>query len=163
MEVIERLRLRYGGRCGYCGVEEGDVGATLTMDHHRPRTQGGGDEDGNLVYCCPRCNEHKGSYWHEVDPPRIRLLHPGVDDLTAHLRELDDGRIAAITEEGDFLVHRLRLNRGPLVRHRTHVLSLRQIAVELDAARRRVHELEQQISELNQTIAAVEDEIAGGR
>lgn len=76
MDPVERLRDRFGGRCGYCGVLDEDTGATLTTDQHRPRSHGGDDEEINLVYCCPRCNDHKGSYWHEVDPPGIPLLHP---------------------------------------------------------------------------------------
>ncbi len=164
MDAVERLRARYGSRCAYCGVEEVDVGATLTVDHHRPRAHGGGDEEGNLVDCCPRCNEYRGSYWHEVDPPGIPLLHPGTDDLTAHLRELDEGRVEGITEEGDFFIHHLRLNRPQLVRHRARLQALRKVREELDAAKHRVHSLEQKIAALQQASAAVEDDIErGGR
>jgi len=57
----DRARERFSSRCGYCGVSEVEVGATLTIDHHRPRSRGGSEDDENLVYACPRCNEHKGS------------------------------------------------------------------------------------------------------
>lgn len=163
MDALERARARYAGRCGYCGVEESDVGATLTTDHHRPRAHGGGDEEDNIVYCCPRCNEYKGSYWYEIDPPGIPLLHPGAVNLSDHLRELDEGRVEGITEEGDFLIHRLRLNRPQLVRHRARLRALRQALEELDAARRQVRSLEQEIVALTQKIAAAEDEITSGR
>jgi hypothetical protein len=94
----------------YCGVHEDAVGSTLTVDHHRPRAHGGGDEIENLVYSCARCNEYKGAYWYKQDPPHIRLLHPGQDDLTQHLYESDDGRVAALTPEGDFLDLRTTLD-----------------------------------------------------
>ncbi|MCE2395916.1 HNH endonuclease [Candidatus Poribacteria bacterium] len=69
----EQVRKRYASRCGYCGVHEVDVGSTLTIDHHRPRRHGGTDDNENVVYCCTRCNQHKGAYWHEVHAPHIRF------------------------------------------------------------------------------------------
>ncbi len=103
------VRERFNARCGYCGVHEDDAGATLTIDHHRPLARRGTDDATNLVYCCARCNEHKGGYWRERDPPYIRLLHPGHDDLTQHLCVMDDCRVAGVTVEGEFFVKRLRL------------------------------------------------------
>jgi 5-methylcytosine-specific restriction endonuclease McrA len=79
----ERARERFGGRCAYCGVHEEAAGATLTVDHHQPRSRGGADDEDNIVYACPRCNEHKGAYWHVDDPPFMRLLHPGREDPKA--------------------------------------------------------------------------------
>jgi 5-methylcytosine-specific restriction endonuclease McrA len=83
----ERARERFAGRCAYCGVHEEAAGALLTLDHHQPRSRGGADDEENLVYACPRCNEHKGAYWHAEDPPHLPLLHPGRDDLASHVRE----------------------------------------------------------------------------
>src|SRR5436190_2107700 len=92
----------------------------LTVDHHRPRARGGGDDDENIVYCCPKCNEHKGSYWHETDPPHIPLLHPLKDDLATHIAEREHGRLVGLTSEGTFFIQRLRLNRPQLVAYRRH-------------------------------------------
>ena len=155
----EQIRERYGRRCGYCGVREEDAGATLTMDHHRPRIRGGGEDAENIVYCCPRCNEHKGSYWHETDPPHIRLLHPRRDDLTAHIREEKDGQLTGLTPEGVFFVQRLRLNRSPLVAYRIKPRAEQRLDDEVNALRRRVHELEQRIADLNTVVASTADEI----
>ena len=69
-EIKKTVRKIYQSRCGYCGVHEEDAGAFLTIDHHRPQSRSGSDKLENLVYCCPKCNEYKGSYWHEIDPPR---------------------------------------------------------------------------------------------
>lgn len=155
----ERASERFGARCGYCGVHEDSVGATLTVDHHRPRSRGGSDESENLVYACSRCNEHKGSYWHEVDPPHIRLLNPGGDDLTMHVRENDDGRLAGITAEGLFFIEKLRLNRAPLVTRRARVKVAAVRAAELNEARRRVRALEQRITDLRAQVESTGDTI----
>jgi hypothetical protein len=98
-ETRDRARERYEARCGDCGVTDVAIGSTLTIDHHRPRSRGGRDDDENMVYACPRCNEHKGSYWHEEHPPHVPLLHPGRHDLALHLRECTDGRLVGLTAE----------------------------------------------------------------
>ena len=96
----ERIRQRYAHSCGYCGVHESDVGATLTIDHHHPTVHGGTNNDENLVYCCHRCNEHKATYWHEIQIPHIRLLHPLEDNLTLHFHEQQNSQLIGKTPEG---------------------------------------------------------------
>lgn len=155
----ERVRERFASRCGYCGVDDASAGATLTIDHHRPRSHGGSTNDENLVYSCPRCNEHKGSYWHEHDPPHRPLLHPGRDDLTLHLRADDDGRLTGRTLEGAFFIEKLRLNRAPLVAHRLRLLTDAARAEELDAARERTRKLEQRIVRLRAAVESTAGEI----
>jgi hypothetical protein len=108
------------------------------------------------VYACPRCNEHKGSYWHD-DPPHVRLLHPGVEDLTLHLRQGEDGRLAGVTPEGAFFIEKLRLNRAPLVAHRLRVRAGAARDAELDAARERVRNLEGRIADLRATVELTGD------
>ena len=54
--------MRWGARCGYCGVAEEDVGGDLTVDHYVPAAAGGDDSDANLVYACFRCNLFKGDF-----------------------------------------------------------------------------------------------------
>jgi len=155
----ERARERFASRCGYCGVHEDAVGSTLTVDHHCPRSRGGTDDSENLVYACPRCNEHKGSYWHEADPPHVRLLHPGRDDLTLHVHQADDGRLVGATLEGQFFIERLRLNRAPLVAHRVRAQLYAARAAALDDARRQVRELEDRIADLRAAVESTTDVI----
>jgi len=155
----ERARERFSSRCGYCGVDDVAVGATLTIDHHHPRWRGGSDDDENLVYACPRCNEHKGPYWHDDDPPHIPLLHPGRDDLTLHLRGGDDGRLVGLTPGGAFFIEKLRLNRAQLVAHRLRLRAAAAHAVELDDARERVRDLEQRIAGLRAAVESAADEV----
>jgi hypothetical protein len=151
----ERASRRYEGRCGYCGVAEEDVGATLTVDHHRPRTRGGTHRDENLVYCCHKCNEYKGDYWHETDPPHVALLHPRLDDLRIHVVEREDGRLDGLTPQGEFFIERLRLNRPQLVAHRLRQRAEMALRVEADALRREVSELRQRIGELDAALEQV--------
>jgi len=158
-QLRERARERFAGRCAYCGVHEDDAGATLTVDHHRPRSRDGDEQSDNLVYACARCNEHKGSYWHEHDPPHVRLLHPARDDLAAHLREDDDGRIVALTSEGQFFIQRLRLNRPQLIAHRVGLGERRKLRAELAAVLEHARALEQRVNELGTDIDVAADEL----
>ncbi len=45
-------------RCQYCGHHFAT--SELSLDHVKPRTQGGGDTWDNLVCACTRCNARKG-------------------------------------------------------------------------------------------------------
>lgn len=47
---------RDGYRCLECGSKK-----NLTLDHHIPRSKGGGDESSNLRTLCATCNVAKGS------------------------------------------------------------------------------------------------------
>ena len=158
-ELRAHVRERFHARCAYCGVHEDAVGATLTVDHYRPRAHGCTDEEENLVYCCARCNEYKGAYWHEYDPPHVRLLHPKQDDLTQYLHESDDGRVVGLAAEGEFFVQRLRLNRPQLVAYRRARQVEARLAAELAASRRRIEELERAVIDLRGALESTADEI----
>jgi hypothetical protein len=110
-ELRDAVRHAYDHRCGYCGVHEEDVGSELEIDHFQPRSAGGTDEFGNLIYCCTACNRHKGWLWVADLAIPQRLLHPRRDDLALHLREEEDGQLTALTVTGAFHIARLRLNR----------------------------------------------------
>ncbi len=43
------VRSRYVMRCGYCGVSEQDVGATLTLAHYQPHSAKGTNGPDNFV------------------------------------------------------------------------------------------------------------------
>lgn len=55
-EAYARIYARDGRRCRYCATEIGD----FAIDHVITRSQGGGDDDGNLVVACSYCNGRKG-------------------------------------------------------------------------------------------------------
>jgi hypothetical protein len=153
---IESIRRRYQYACGYCGVTEVDVGGELTIDHYRPRSAGGDDDEANLVYACARCNQYKGNFW--PDPGCMarqqRVLHPLLDDLPVHLVEDEQtGRLKALTETGRFHIALLRLNRPQLIAHRL----ARKLLSVLDEKQRL---LEQQNVDLRRMIEAQENYIA---
>lgn len=112
-----------------------------------------------MVYACARCNEHKGSYWAEEDPPHTRLLHPGHDDLEAHLDEIANGSMVGKTPEGMFFVHRLKLNRPQLIAYRCGLRVTQELSVELAAALTRVSLLERRMDELSAAIDIAADTI----
>ena len=149
---LEAIRRRYQYACGYCGVTEVDVGGGLTVDHHRPRSAGGGDDEDNLVYACARCNQYKGDFWPASDgvAPQQRVLHPQLDDLAVHLVEDErTGHLQGLSETGRFHITLLRLNRPQLVAHRL-ARKLQRILGE------KQHLLEQQNADLGKTIEAQE-------
>lgn len=117
-EDRERVRLRAGYACEFCGVHETDAGGELTIDHFRPKTRGGGDDLDNLLYCCIRCNQHKHDYW-PASPEEPCLWNPRKETAGEHFLTTDDGTLRALTSTGAFTIDRLRLNRTALVAHRS--------------------------------------------
>ena len=142
----EALRRLYNFRCGYCGVSEVDRGAELTVDHFQPRSQGGTDAVGNLVYCCHACNEYKGNYY---QPETLeRLLDPLRDNLPEHILEQEDGTLYALTPTGAFHIAQLHLNRPTLIAHRLVERQLQLARQELLALRQRLAELRREEEEV---------------
>lgn len=54
------IYLRDGMACAYCGATI-ENGIQLTLDHIVPWSAGGGNEPGNLVTACKRCNSSRGN------------------------------------------------------------------------------------------------------
>ena len=52
---------RDGFRCSYCGIEGGDGGAALTVDHLVLWEHGGPSTPDNLLAACRRCNKTRGN------------------------------------------------------------------------------------------------------
>ena len=114
-KLRERARARSKGRCAYCDVH---VGREVDIDFHRPLSCGGTRDADNAIWCCRYCNVYKGPYWHESDPPYVRLLHPLREPMPDHVRLRADGLLVGVTPEGCFYIERLHLNRPPLVEER---------------------------------------------
>ena len=51
-----RIYARDGYRCVWCQRHASQLREPLTLDHFLPRALGGGNEPGNLLTCCYRCN-----------------------------------------------------------------------------------------------------------
>jgi 5-methylcytosine-specific restriction endonuclease McrA len=64
---------RDGNRCQYCGKRF--ITSELSLDHVRPRSQGGDTTWDNIVCCCVKCNVRKGgrtpvqANMHLIRPP----------------------------------------------------------------------------------------------
>lgn len=54
-----RILRRDGYRCVYCGVGAKD--RRLEVDHIVPRSNGGSNQDTNLITACWQCNNGKGN------------------------------------------------------------------------------------------------------
>lgn len=57
---------RFDGKCAYCGIKTrffrgymGHYWDVACVDHIKPVSRGGGDEDGNLQLLCWTCNARK--------------------------------------------------------------------------------------------------------
>ena len=136
-----RLRERSNFACEFCGVSESDAGGLLTVDHFRPRTQGGTDDLDNLVYCCIRCNQYKQDYW-PSNRQQPALWNPRDSDVASHFVELENGWLHPLTPAGAFTLSRLRLNRPPLVAWRLQRRYRQEQARLLANYRELVHLLE---------------------
>lgn len=135
-DVRAALRAAFGGRCGHCGVAESSVGGELEVDHFHPQAAGGSDDAKNLVYACTGCNRFKGDYACAPDAPEsLRLLQPGVDDLTTHIFEQPHGDLVGLSARGWFHIQRLHLNRPQLVEMRRLHRVMREQRVELSRTR----------------------------
>jgi hypothetical protein len=149
----ERTRRRYNFRCGYCASSEEEIGAQLTIDHFRPISQSGGNDDDNLVYCCHACNEFKGDYW--SDSIQQCLLHPLHDDANEHIVERLDNVLIGLTQRGRLHLAILHLNRPELViaRRRRHRLTLADMLYQ--QTQERLDTMEAEIRRLSEQIASI--------
>lgn len=87
-EVRNRVKMKFGGRCAYCGCVLGD---RFALDHHYPIGVYGerADEEDNLFPSCVQCNHYKGE--ESIETMR-RLIGRTYENLIA--KSLT-GRIAA--------------------------------------------------------------------
>lgn len=131
-EQLAALRHRFSFACAYCGTTEITLGARLTVDHFRPTSRSGLDDESNWVYCCPECNHFKAAFWNAA--PDKSLLNPLQDDVSQHLEERD-GTLIGLTKRGERHIERLRLNREKLVAQRLNNAALARLSEHLQRAR----------------------------
>lgn len=65
---------RDGNRCQYCGKRF--ITSELSLDHVKPRSQGGDTTWDNIVCCCVKCNVRKGG--RTPDEAHMHLIRPPV-------------------------------------------------------------------------------------
>jgi len=151
-ELRERVRASFGARRAYCGVSENSTGSSLTVDHFRPRSQGGTDDEENLVSCCHGCNEFKSDYWPRAE--ELRLINPRTDDMSLFLREGEDGVLVPLHPRGETHIERLHLNRPPAVARRLQEKRYVLLQSELEEARARLEEAEWRAHQITAALEA---------
>ena len=112
-DVRQQVRQRAKYCCEYCDVSETDTGAELTLDHFYPTSKGGSDTIDNLVYCCYKCNQYKGSYAQEATLAEI--WNPRISSREEHFLVLTSGELYPLSNIANYTLVLLRLNRKPLI------------------------------------------------
>jgi hypothetical protein len=159
---LNLVRQRFNFRCGYCGVSETDTGGLLTVDHFRPSSAGGTDDDDNLVYAFFRCNGYKLDFWptDEDQNNGFVLLHPLFTDAAAHFEEaIESSLLLASTPTGEFQIRLLHLNRPELVAWRRRRRLLQMTLLRLDSLESYLGELELLLEEQRRYIELLEKNI----
>lgn len=113
----QRVREAAGNRCGYCLSPQRLVMARLEIEHLRPVSKGGTDDEANLWLACPLCNSHKGSQTEAPDSETGRLyplFNPRTQGWAEHFRWDDSGtKIIGLTPTGRATVVALKLDSDP--------------------------------------------------
>ena len=88
--------------------------AMLEVEHIKPRSRGGSDDESNLWLSCSLCNRYKGSQVSAADPisgETITLFNPRAHTWSEHFQWSPDGtRILGLTPIGRATVEALQLN-----------------------------------------------------
>ena len=117
-----RIRVRAGYRCEYCGLHEDDRSVIgFQIEHVIPKKHGGSNDASNLAYSCPTCNRHKGPNLAGIDPQDgslVPLFNPRTQDWEDHFEVLGS-RIEGITSIGRVTVLVLVMNGPEQVDRRT--------------------------------------------
>ncbi len=111
-----RVILRAGNRCEYCGLSQVGQEATFHVDHIIPVTDNGLTEEGNLALACVSCSLKKGARQWVTEPgseKSVRIFHPRLDVWSEHFRWLEC-ELQGITDRGRATIRALDLNR-PLI------------------------------------------------
>ena len=112
--VVERAR----GCCEYCCSQARFATQSFSVEHIRPRSQGGKTESDNLALACQGCNGHKHTRTEGYDPLSgeiAPLYHPRRQRWDRHFRWSDDfALVVGLTPTGRATVEALQLNREGL-------------------------------------------------
>lgn len=116
-EVEQRIRQAAQNRCGYCLSPQHLVMARLEIEHIKPLSKGGSNDESNLWLACPLCNRYKSDKISAVDPETdqtVSLFNPRTQHWSEHFRWSNDGiRIIGLTPIGRATVTALHLSDDP--------------------------------------------------
>jgi hypothetical protein len=105
---------RAGYRCEYCHAPQAAFNFRFEVEHIRPQSGGGTDEEENLALACRSCNIYKSAYssgFDEVTRAEVRLFNPRGDAWDEHF-EVDTGTVVirGRTAIGRATIMRLKIN-----------------------------------------------------
>jgi hypothetical protein len=123
--IVERVRMRAGECCEYCGIPETDSGLRFHVEQIVARQHGGSDDD-NLALACPDCNWHKGTNLTGIDPDSgevTLLFHPRRQPWPDHFHS-DSPRIYGSSNCGRTTVWLLDMNSPIRLQHRKWLIRL---------------------------------------
>lgn len=113
-ELLARLRIETGNRCGYCLAPQHLILGTLEIEHLIPSSLGGTDQEDNLWLACRMCNNFKGAQISAIDPATQQIAsfyNPRLQSWSEHLRWSPDGkRVIGLTAIGRATVIALQMN-----------------------------------------------------
>lgn len=130
--ISEALRQRVlaaaGARCGYCLSPQHLVYDVLEIEHLRPVSLGGTDEEENLWVACGMCNRYKGAQVMREDPTTgetAAIFNPRTQSWGEHFAWSADGtQIVGTTATGRATVEALNLNNRVAVSVRRRWVSV---------------------------------------
>lgn len=109
-----QVALRALHACEYCHAPEAVFNLAFEVEHIRPVSLGGSDEDGNLALACRSCNLHKATHIGAEDPEsglNVALFNPRLDSWSDHFGlEHSTGRMAGVTAIGRATIEQLNMN-----------------------------------------------------
>jgi 5-methylcytosine-specific restriction endonuclease McrA len=108
----EKVAERAEFRCEYCRVHEDDSFLPFEIDHIISLKHGGGNEERNLAYACPHCNQHKGTdltTFLESYQDIVPLFNPRIHKWSDHF-DVEEGQILPKTKIAEATIKLLRFN-----------------------------------------------------
>lgn len=120
---------RAGHRCEYCHAPETVFNFPFEVEHIRPTSRGGMNEESNLCLACRACNLRKGDRFvafDELSRQEVPLFHPRQQRWDEHFRvDVESGELQGITPTGRATVANLDLNHPLQLTARLHWIRLR--------------------------------------
>ena len=105
--------------CEYCRCQARFATQSFSVEHIKPKSQGGETALDNLALACQGCNSHKYAKTEGYDPvggERVPLYHPRQQKWSENFRWNDDFTlIVGLTPIGRATIETLQLNREGLV------------------------------------------------
>jgi hypothetical protein len=106
---------RANHRCEYCGAPEVIFNFPFEVEHIRPISRGGADDESNLALACRSCNIHKSNWVTAIDPVteiEVPLFNPRTEAWPDHFQlDFETGEIRGLSPTGRATVERLRIDR----------------------------------------------------